>query len=282
MSITGRVYKIIHTQSNICYVGSTFNTIRDRFHCHQTGFRFWESGKGKHEITIYPFFKQYGIDQFKMVLIKEYQVCDKEHLRVYEQLWINKLKPINKMNPFHIKYLSKKQYRADHAEEIKEYQHDYRIENREKLLKKQEQYRAEHKEQIVDGKKKYYANNDEKVKAKSNQYYEENKAKVLERVKNRWATNKEHVEAKREEKNIMITCECGAELRKYGKGAHIKTKKTFGSNESTIDIIQYLFLIRNSVKLYLEVIIIRVVLQCSLDCLLVHIFATLKEVFLIA
>lgn len=225
MSITGRVYKIIHMQSNICYVGSTFNTIRDRFYRHQTGFRHWESDKGKNKLSIYPFFKQYGIDQFKMVLIKEYQVCDKNHLEVYEQLWINKLKPINKKSSFSIKYLSKKQYRTEHAEEIKEAQHKYHIENREVLLEKSKQYRAEHKEQIVESRQKYYADNDEKVKAKSTQYYEENKAKVLERVKNRWATNKFHVNAKRDEKNIMITCECGAELRKYGKGAHIKTKK---------------------------------------------------------
>lgn len=225
MSITGRVYKIIHTQSNICYVGSTFNTIRDRFHCHQTGFRFWESGKNKSTISIYPFFKQYGIDQFKMVLIKEYQVCDKNHLEVYEQLWINKLKPINKQSSFSIKYLSKKQYQINYAEKSKETQRKYHIENREVLLEKSKQYRANNVEKIVDSRQKYYADNDEKVKAKSNQYYEENKAKVLERVKNRWATNKLHINAKRDEKNVMITCECGAEIRKYGKGNHIKTKK---------------------------------------------------------
>ena len=44
--------------------------------------------------------KLYGIQNFKIILIKEYMVYrehkkDHRHLFVYEQLWINKMKCIN-------------------------------------------------------------------------------------------------------------------------------------------------------------------------------------------
>ncbi|GMF38340.1 unnamed protein product [Phytophthora lilii] len=86
----GKIYKIIHNQSNIIYIGSTFNDLKGRFAQHKADY------KRKHNISIYEYFERYGIENFKIILIKEYEVIDRRHLEVYEQLWINKLKPINK------------------------------------------------------------------------------------------------------------------------------------------------------------------------------------------
>ena len=92
---TGRVYKIIHNQSNICYVGSTFNEIRYRWRDHKQDYKKWL--KGNHDnISIYSYFKTHGIENFKMALIKEYEVVDRRHLEVYETLWIAKLRSCNK------------------------------------------------------------------------------------------------------------------------------------------------------------------------------------------
>jgi len=94
----GKVYKIIHNQSNICYVGSTFNTLRDRFrkHCLSSGCK------------ISDYFIQYGKENFKIILIKEYCVIDKEQLHAWEQLWINKLKSINAQCAFNPLYKNNK------------------------------------------------------------------------------------------------------------------------------------------------------------------------------
>ena len=90
---TGRIYKITHNQSDICYVGSTFNTVRQRFMTHK------KSGKyNKRKPIIVKYLNQYGKKNFTCVLIKEYQVVDRRHLFAYEQLWINKLNCINKYN----------------------------------------------------------------------------------------------------------------------------------------------------------------------------------------
>jgi len=126
---TGRIYKIIHRQSNICYVGSTFNRLSDRFRRHKYSFTQYLNNK-QPNTSIYSYFQQYGVENFSIILIKEYQVCDKKHLLIYEQLWINKLKPINKNASCQ---LLKKQKQKQYFEYNKEKQKQWRENNKEKL-----------------------------------------------------------------------------------------------------------------------------------------------------
>ena len=88
----GKIYKIIHNQSNICYVGSTCNELRQRWQEHKRH----STNEKVRKLSIYKYFEQYGIENFKIILIKEYEVIDRKHLEAYEQLWISKLKAINK------------------------------------------------------------------------------------------------------------------------------------------------------------------------------------------
>jgi group I intron endonuclease len=113
----GKVYKIICSQSNDVYIGSTFNTLRDRWMDHKNRYRVYQKNKSRN-MSIHTYFDKYGIDNFKIILIKEYEVVDRKHLESKEQLWINKLKNINiqsAFNPMRNNKLSKnerlKQYR---------------------------------------------------------------------------------------------------------------------------------------------------------------------------
>ncbi len=115
---SGRVYRIIHLQSNICYVGSTFNQVRHRFQQHKRDYRSWKKNKSRGCYSIYKYFDEYGVGNFKAVLINEYTVCDRKHLRAYEQLWVNNLKSINKNSAFRIKKLYQKQYQKKNKEKI--------------------------------------------------------------------------------------------------------------------------------------------------------------------
>jgi len=139
----GKIYKIIHNQSNIIYIGSTFNNLKDRFYNHKITFKQYINNNHS-EIAIYPYFLKYGIENFKIVLIKEYEVIDKKHLESKEQLWINKLKSINKNNSFSI---------------YKLYQKQYQIKNKDELLKKQKEYNKNNKDKIKVYKKEYYKKN---------------------------------------------------------------------------------------------------------------------------
>ncbi len=106
---TGRIYKIISAQGNEIYIGSTFNTLRDRFKCHKRDFNTYKQGKHKY-IASFDLFDKYGIDNCSIILIKEYEVCDRIHMEAYEQLWINKLKSINKQSAFRISKFASKEY----------------------------------------------------------------------------------------------------------------------------------------------------------------------------
>jgi hypothetical protein len=137
--LQGHIYRIIHLQSDIQYVGSTFNESRMRWQQHKSDFKRFSKGKSNC-ITIYPYFEEHGIEQFKLLLIKTYEVCDRAHLRAYEQLWINKLNCVNKINPFRIDWVSKKVHDAQKKK--------YRAENKDDILLRQRQGYDSNKEKI--------------------------------------------------------------------------------------------------------------------------------------
>ena len=133
----GSVYRIIHTQSEICYVGSTFNMLKHRWNGHKNNFKHWNEGKTTNSCSIYPYFKKHGIEKFKIILIKEYEVADRSQLNAYETLWINKFKKscVNKHQAFGI-LSAKKHYYEVNKEVINERTKKYKLENKEKLSQK--------------------------------------------------------------------------------------------------------------------------------------------------
>ncbi len=143
---TGRIYKIIHNQSNLVYVGSTFDVLAKRWQRHKKHFNEYLENK-KSVPIICKYFKEFGIENFKIILIKEYQVIDRKHMEIYEQLWINKLKPCNKVNPIAICKLKKKQrvkqYYEDNKKKIKEKAKIYYEKNKEEIKKKTKIYASQ-------------------------------------------------------------------------------------------------------------------------------------------
>lgn len=153
----GSVYQIfIENHPNIHYVGSTMNTLEMRWQAHKDGFKKYLLDRSK-IISIFPYFESLGIDNFQIRLIKEYDIIDKKHLIAYEQLWINKLKPIN---------IQKHLYKTRHITRTLD-RIDYN-KNRERHL---------------EVCKTYYANNSEVVKARVRNYREKNIEKIRERKK---------------------------------------------------------------------------------------------------
>lgn len=113
----GSIYKIIHVQSDICFVGCTFNKPTYRWYeiCKRS------KNKSKRN-TLDDCLKQYGVEQFKIIVVKQYDVVDREHLLAYKQLWINKLKCANK----HESIFSKKgTWKNANKEHCKDYSKQY-------------------------------------------------------------------------------------------------------------------------------------------------------------
>ncbi|KAG6946605.1 hypothetical protein JG687_00016596 [Phytophthora cactorum] len=117
----GRVYRIIHLESDLCYIGSTMNRLSWRWQGHKNNFRRWLEGKHTH-ISIFPYFETH------------YEVVDQQHLQAYEQLWVVKFRKtaVNKNNVFTIDQLRKKDYRANIKESIKAYNKEYYNANKQR------------------------------------------------------------------------------------------------------------------------------------------------------
>ena len=184
----GRVYRIIALQSNEFYIGSTFNELRHRWQKHKGHYEEWKKGKGK--CSVFDMFEKYGVENCKIILIKEYQVVDRRHLEVYESLWILKLKSINKNIPVAFSEIKRFKRMAD------------------------KRYAEINKEKIREYKKQYVKNNTEKIA----QYKEHNKDKIKQREKKYREKNKEKL-------NQKITCECGSIIVKRHLSDHIKSNK---------------------------------------------------------
>lgn len=104
----GRIYKIIVSCSNEIYIGSTIQECRARWQEHKSHYKLWKNGGKMKKVMVFELFEKWEVENCKIILIKEYEIVDRKHLEMYEQLWINKLKPINKNNSFQIKYLTQK------------------------------------------------------------------------------------------------------------------------------------------------------------------------------
>lgn len=92
--------------------------------------------------------EKYGIDNFRIVLINEYQVCDRQHLEAYETLWICRLKSCNRQLPFCINFLRNKQYYQENKDRIAVYKRQHYEEHKEEIDTYKKQWYKEHKEQL--------------------------------------------------------------------------------------------------------------------------------------
>lgn len=118
----GHIYKIICSKSDVVYIGSTFNKVSNRWNQHKSSYR-----QGKYRTSLKPYLDKYGLDAFHCIKVKDYKVCDKKHLLVYEQLWISKTKCINKCNT--IKPLYKKMYNRYYRSDPVKYRRELDLDN---------------------------------------------------------------------------------------------------------------------------------------------------------
>ncbi len=99
----GMIYQIYYINDpKINYIGSSFNDVSLRWKDHISDYNKYLKDDRKPASTIYPYFKKYNITNFEIKELKEYKVIDNNHLKMYEQLYINKYKPVNRINPFNI------------------------------------------------------------------------------------------------------------------------------------------------------------------------------------
>lgn len=230
---TGTIYRIICLpEPNIQYIGSTFTTTKQRWTEHKKFYkRYCIGNSNQNPLSIFKYFDEYGVDNCKLIKIKEYKVWrehqkDTKQLRVYEQLWINKTKCINGNNAFGIKYLTRKDWKRRNKEHIKKQGKEYRsrpeVKEQNKQRAKEYMQRPEVKERNKEACKKF--RNTEKRKEYIKKYKQTPEFKEKQKEYTRKYNEKK--------KLIKITCSCGSMIRKDEKKRHERTMKHLSYIES--------------------------------------------------
>ena len=184
---TGKIYKVINPQNEIIYIGSTTQTLSQRFCRHEH--------------------KAIGN---KIILLENCPCNSREELVKREQELIEQSD--NLLNKFRA-YMSEEQ----HKEYRKKYYKQYNETNRNKISEKAKIYYEKNKNKITEKSKEHYENNKENKK----EQYEKNKNKISEKAKIYYEKNKNKI---LEKYKVKIICECGCEISKYNN-KHKKTKK---------------------------------------------------------
>lgn len=133
----GKIYKIISSQTDKIYIGSTYETLTERFSRHKNHFK-GDSLPGKMSSV-----EMLKYDDAKIILLQNYS-CDNKrelHKKENEYILLNRDICVNKKLAYHPKADIAREYYLKHRKEHNEYGRKYYILNKEKQ-KLQTQQRA--------------------------------------------------------------------------------------------------------------------------------------------
>jgi hypothetical protein len=200
----GKIYCIRSHQTDKIYIGSTTQTLAQRF--------------GKHKALNCSSREIMKFEDCYIELLENYTCTDKNELNRREGELIRLHDCINK----NIAGRTSTEYYLDNKEQINEKTKQYYQDNKQEILEQSKQYREDNKTEIKEQKKQYYENNIEAFYEKNKQYRTNNKTEIKEQKKQYYMDNIEKIKEKKSKPNI---CDCGG-CYKYGdKSKHFKSKK---------------------------------------------------------
>ena len=236
----GVIYMIKHKTDDTkeFYIGSSKN-FKKRCGSHKTACN--NQNSKKYNLKVYKYIRENdGWDCWNMNVLYDYPCKNKYKLELEEQLAVKKYKStLNKIIPRR----TKKEYREDNIERLKEYKKEhykdnkeiagqYYKNNKEKILQREKEYRQNNKEEIAEKDKKRYQKNKEEILQKKKEHYEANKKKIAEKNKELYETNKEEIAEKRK---IKINCDiCNRLVRKSDIATHKKTNYCMNYQKSLV------------------------------------------------
>ena len=211
----GKIYKILNSESDDIYVGSTTQKLSKRMANHRAKVK---SGR---VLKLYEKMLEIGEEKFQIEFIEEYPCQNSEQLLKREGEWMREIGTLNE----NVAGRTKQEY-ADENRDIKTQKaKEYCQENKEQILRRQREHYEENKDRINERHKKYseehkeerkaYPSSQKEVKAKYNkEYYNANKEQSCHKHKEWVAKN-----------NVKILCEiCNREYPKYNRAHHIQRK----------------------------------------------------------
>jgi hypothetical protein len=214
--LIGIVYRIEHRENpQLRYIGSTMSKLTYRWREHKLGFKAWLVGRSSARVSVYSLFDEHGLDAFFICEIKQYKVCDRAHLRAYEQLHMNRLRCINERMAFSIHRLYEIRYRAENIDRIRLRKREYYHSHAESMNARTKAYQLEHKEELDVYRKEYRTREHVREKARLKRQTPESKEYYRQR----------YIKHKDELTQRVICDSCQKVISKHNMPAHRKTKK---------------------------------------------------------
>ena len=221
----GKIYKVVDNGYNMCYYGSTTQSLSSRLSGHKRNYNQYKEGK-KHMITVFKIFDEYGPDNCKIELVELCPCNSKEELLKKEGHHIKENECINKV----ISGRTNVEYYKDNKDVITQKAVEYYHENKDKVREKHKAYREKHREALNEKHRTYYEENKERLNEAHKSYYNEHKDSLREKAHEYYNKHKEHAI---QQKAQRYTCEaCGLCLRVGDRAKHIKTKRHLRNSEN--------------------------------------------------
>lgn len=232
----GKIYFIYDWTNDEQYIGSTTISLKRRLLKHEGHYREWLNKTNSYVSS----FKIIANGNYDIYLIENYPCETLEQLRIRERHWQDKWPCINMVKAYvspEEKKLHQLQYVQENKEHIKEYHHQYYLDNKEDFAIWGKQYREEHKTEYQEYHKEYYKQNSDKIKAKVKEYADNNKDLIKERSKKyRESHHEEKIQKDREyrarnkeklneSRRQRVVCECGCEYSSGSKAYHMRSQK---------------------------------------------------------
>ena len=123
----GQIYKIVDVGFNECYIGSSCEGLKKRFQRHKDHHKEYQKGKCNYMTSSY-LFDKYGIENCRIIWIKDYPCGSKKELEAEEGRIQQETECVNKYQAGR----SGEQWRKDNKEHLQEYAKQYAINNPEK------------------------------------------------------------------------------------------------------------------------------------------------------
>ena len=123
----GKIYRILNTESDDVYVGSTCQKLSKRMTNHRT-----DANRGINS-ALYQQMREIGIDRFYIELIETFPCESLEQLNKREGEWMREIATLNEK----VAGRTKKEYKSDYKESINEKGKVYYQENKEKYYDKE-------------------------------------------------------------------------------------------------------------------------------------------------
>ena len=204
----GKIYKILNTVNDECYIGSTCQKLSQRLAKHRSVM----NSRNKKNRRLYEAMREIGADKFYIELVKECPCENVEQLRAMEGEYIRTMGTLN----HEIAGRDKQQWYEDNKEKVKEQTKTYRLNNLDKVNDRVKKYNEKNREAILQNKREYYENNKDKRK----EYIEQNKETIKQKHKVYYQKNIDKMTEKNRAKTI---CSCGQEVLKRGLLKHQQT-----------------------------------------------------------